>query len=635
MPRLLIVHHSADALGGRADRGRRRRRLGRRDHRRRRGRPGSPRGRCGRRAGRGRLRARDACQLRLHERRAQALLRLDLPPGRRRPRPTTARPRRSEGGRKPFGLYVHGRYDTTGAVRSVQSIVGALGWRQSAPVLEVLGEVGEARARVGVRAGRDARGPGDGMRRLLAALATLLAAAVLLSGCTSPTDAPADDATPSPSSTSTPTEIAAPDPGPTPEVGECHALSLRQAVAVVGRTAPVACRRPHTAQTYFVGRLDLTTKSGFTRRVDSQAAQRQMSRACTTRLPRHLGRTPRELRLSMVRAVWFSPSQARAEAGADWFRCDIVAVASPGDAAAAPAPDEGMGRSADVRHRGARHPRVPAGDVRREALVACGGDGRHPGPQAAHRRRAWPRGWTRSAATSRRTPPTTWTSRGRRRAPRASSGTPASATGSAGCPPDPSPVEWVHGPRSRSSEPAPSDTAVVDAAQIRGVCRQLALFDLDARRRAAEARRPQRTGRSSPDGRDHRRRRPRRRADADVVVITAGAEQDPGQSRRRPGRRPRRDVPRPRSGSTSPPGWPRCGCALVVTNQVDVVDDRRRVRGCLPPRVQVGTVLDSARLGSSSPSRPTWPCRTSTPTSRASTATPRCRRSRRHRWCAR
>lgn len=47
-------------------------------------------------------------------------------------------------GRRPYGLWVHGRYDVTGAVRSVQSIVGALGWRQAAPVLEVLGEVGEA-----------------------------------------------------------------------------------------------------------------------------------------------------------------------------------------------------------------------------------------------------------------------------------------------------------------------------------------------------------------------------------------------------------------------------------------------------------------------------------------------------------
>ncbi len=36
---------------------------------------------------------------------------------------------------------MHGRYDTTGAVRSVQSIVGALPWRQSAEVLELLGDV--------------------------------------------------------------------------------------------------------------------------------------------------------------------------------------------------------------------------------------------------------------------------------------------------------------------------------------------------------------------------------------------------------------------------------------------------------------------------------------------------------------
>lgn len=48
------------------------------------------------------------------------------------------------GGRgRPYGLWVHGRYDTTGAVRSVRSIVQALSWTQSAEVLEVLGDVGE------------------------------------------------------------------------------------------------------------------------------------------------------------------------------------------------------------------------------------------------------------------------------------------------------------------------------------------------------------------------------------------------------------------------------------------------------------------------------------------------------------
>jgi multimeric flavodoxin WrbA len=44
---------------------------------------------------------------------------------------------------RPFGLVVHGRYDTEGAVRSVLGIVSALKWRQSAEVLEVLGDVTE------------------------------------------------------------------------------------------------------------------------------------------------------------------------------------------------------------------------------------------------------------------------------------------------------------------------------------------------------------------------------------------------------------------------------------------------------------------------------------------------------------
>ena len=45
---------------------------------------------------------------------------------------------------RPFGLYVHGRYDTTGAVRSVLSITGALGWKQGYDVLEAMGDVGES-----------------------------------------------------------------------------------------------------------------------------------------------------------------------------------------------------------------------------------------------------------------------------------------------------------------------------------------------------------------------------------------------------------------------------------------------------------------------------------------------------------
>ena len=45
--------------------------------------------------------------------------------------------------RRLYGLIVHGRYDTTGAVRSVEGIVGGLGWRRGGEILEAMGDVTE------------------------------------------------------------------------------------------------------------------------------------------------------------------------------------------------------------------------------------------------------------------------------------------------------------------------------------------------------------------------------------------------------------------------------------------------------------------------------------------------------------
>jgi len=59
----------------------------------------------------------------------------------------------SAGVKRPFGLYVHGRYDTTGAVRSILSITGALRWQLSAAAQEVLGEVDDAATRAAYELG--------------------------------------------------------------------------------------------------------------------------------------------------------------------------------------------------------------------------------------------------------------------------------------------------------------------------------------------------------------------------------------------------------------------------------------------------------------------------------------------------
>ncbi|MER5468133.1 flavodoxin family protein [Streptomyces sp. NPDC002685] len=47
-------------------------------------------------------------------------------------------------GGRPFGYYVHGGNDVTGAVRGIESITTGLGWRRAAEAVKVTGEPGKA-----------------------------------------------------------------------------------------------------------------------------------------------------------------------------------------------------------------------------------------------------------------------------------------------------------------------------------------------------------------------------------------------------------------------------------------------------------------------------------------------------------
>ncbi|WP_320774624.1 flavodoxin family protein [Streptomyces sp. CRN 30] len=45
---------------------------------------------------------------------------------------------------RPFGVYVHGGSDTTGALRAVDTVTTGLGWRRAASPVSVTGEAGRA-----------------------------------------------------------------------------------------------------------------------------------------------------------------------------------------------------------------------------------------------------------------------------------------------------------------------------------------------------------------------------------------------------------------------------------------------------------------------------------------------------------
>lgn len=167
------------------------------------------------------------------------------------------------------------------------------------------------------------------MTRPATRLCALAIAAVLLllSACSA--GQPAEDATSapseSPSTSATPTPTPASEPA-RPPVPACYDLDYDQAVKPTTGADPVPCGDRHTSSTFFVGEAD-SVVSGHLLAVDSDRVQRQIAEACPRRLPRFLGTTPRELRLSMLRAIWFSPSIEASDAGANWFRCDVIALA--------------------------------------------------------------------------------------------------------------------------------------------------------------------------------------------------------------------------------------------------------------------------------------------------------------------
>ena len=180
-----------------------------------------------------------------------------------------------------------------------------------------------------------------------AVLATVLG--LVATGCSgspsSPTSSPSSSPSSSTSSPSSPSPTAVVQPE-RPTKDGCHLLTYDQAIAPVVAGADVPCGQRHTAQTFKIGRLDLVS-DGHLRAVDSPDVQAEVARTCTGLLADHVGGSVEDRRLSMVQAVWFTPSVEDAAAAADWFRCDVVALASAGELLPLPPDSQGLVASSD------------------------------------------------------------------------------------------------------------------------------------------------------------------------------------------------------------------------------------------------------------------------------------------------
>lgn len=149
-----------------------------------------------------------------------------------------------------------------------------------------------------------------------------LALALVLTSCSSSSSDDQPDAAPSPRESAS----APPATQTAPKVGDCRQLTMDEATEPVASSSTVPCSKPHTAVTTKVGKLSLVT-DGHLLAIDSRTVRAQIAEACpdTASL---LGGDRTTQRLSRFEVVWFSPSLKEADAGANWYRCDVVAVQS-------------------------------------------------------------------------------------------------------------------------------------------------------------------------------------------------------------------------------------------------------------------------------------------------------------------
>ena len=106
-----------------------------------------------------------------------------------------------------------------------------------------------------------------------------------------------------------------------PENGACRMLTPEDIQQTSDDTAPVDCPKKHTAQTFAVGEFPDDVAGAD---IDDPALGAHVFTECEKKFRRFLGGDESLVMRTTVTWAWFRPSPEAWEAGARWWRCDVV-----------------------------------------------------------------------------------------------------------------------------------------------------------------------------------------------------------------------------------------------------------------------------------------------------------------------
>lgn len=152
------------------------------------------------------------------------------------------------------------------------------------------------------------------VRRSVVAAVVLLAFSAL-SGCTGDSDGTV------PKSEDQPSDVSASPAPEAPDPGACRVLEPADIASTSDDTATVSCDEPHSAETFVVGafRGDLA-EAGY----DDERLGKAVYERCSRDYRRFTGADESLALRSILSWAWFLPSEDEWDAGARWYRCDVV-----------------------------------------------------------------------------------------------------------------------------------------------------------------------------------------------------------------------------------------------------------------------------------------------------------------------